>query len=386
MKSLRYITFAIALSLLTIACQKEQPSYSQSNDWPIFLGYMQFSTDVPTKASLATDMRGKNFGVIGYEYATTTNWATAKPLAKPSTDFYNQQVSCEADGVCKYDVDSATDGYQLKPWEDYLYSFFAYHPYDGAGISLSEQTVVNTPTLTYQYDWLEQVASSETTPIPAYNNADIFDLMTAEAIDVNGKGTGSVNLEFKHRLFAIEVLANNFNENTGSTTDARQTITNLTLTIEGLKNTAMTVPMSMLEGETGLSYTPGDIGATTFQVSNQAVVIPAFNETITDEETGETRGAGVASSIARLGSAGSDGYLMFIPQNAELSFSFDWNELDAIENANTGSQLQTSFSSSMDFKAGILYQIIINFVGDGITIAIIEAGSWDQQSVYHTFE
>lgn len=385
MKSLRYITFAIALSLLTIACQKEQPSYSQSNDWPIFLGYMQFSTDVPTKAALATDMRGKNFGVIGYQYATTTNWATAKPLAKPST-FYNQQVSCDASGVCRYDVDSATDGEQLKPWENYLYSFFAYHPHGGAGIDLSGDQVVNTPTLTYTYDWLGDVANSANTPIPAYNNAKIFDLMTAEAIDVNGKGSGSVNLEFKHRLFAIEVLANNFNENPEGTTDARQTITDLKLTIAGLVNTAMTVPMSMLEGETGLSYTPGTIGATTFQISNKAVEIPAFNETLTDETTGETRGAGVASSIARLGSENSDGYLMFIPQNAKLSFSFDWNELDAIENANTGSQLQTSFSSSMDFKAGILYQIIINFVGDGITIAIIEAGSWDQQSVYHTFE
>lgn len=373
MKSLRYITFTIALSLLTIACQKEQPSYSQSNDWPIFLGYMQFSTDVPTKAALATNMRGKDFGVIGYQYATTTNWATAKPLAKPST-FYNQQVSCGGNGVCTY--------YQLKPWENYLYSFFAYHPYGGAGISLSGDEVVNTPTLTYTYGWL----NSDITPIPAYDNDNIFDLMTAEAIDVNGKGTGSVNLEFKHRLFAIEVLANNFNENTKGTIDARQTITDLKLTIDGLVNTAMTVPMSMLEGEAAPSYTSGTIGATTFQISNQGVVIPAFNETITDEETGETRGAGVASSIARLGSAGSDGYLMFIPQNAELSFSFDWKELDAIENANTGSQLQTSFSSSMDFKAGILYQIIINFVGDGITIAIIEAGSWDQKSVYHTFE
>jgi hypothetical protein len=40
----------------------------------------------------------------------------------------------------------------------------------------------------------------------------------------------------------------------------------------------------------------------------------------------------------------------------------------------------------MDFIAGKLYQIIINYVGDGITIALIEAGAWDYQDVYHTFE
>lgn len=385
MKSLRYIIFAITLSLLITGCEKESHLQNLPGDWPVFLGYMQFSTDVPTRAALATDMRGKQFGVLGYEYATTTNWATAKPLAVPRT-FYNQKVACDASGVCAYDIDSSTDGYQLKPWEDNLYTFFAYHPHDGAGITLSDSNVVNTPTLTYQYGWLDNVANSKTKPIPAYDNNTIFDLMTAEAIDVNGKGSGSVNFEFNHRLFAIEVLANNFNENTEGTTDQRQTISNLKLTIDGLANSAMTIPLSMQEGEADPVYNNTTISATTFQISNVNVVVPAFNETITDETTGETRGGGVASSISRLGSNNGDGYLMFIPQNKEITFTFYWDQLPDIEKNNPDSDIQTSFESSMEFKAGILYQIIINFVGDGITIAIIEAGSWDQHSVYHEFE
>jgi hypothetical protein len=40
----------------------------------------------------------------------------------------------------------------------------------------------------------------------------------------------------------------------------------------------------------------------------------------------------------------------------------------------------------MEFKAGKLYQIIINFVGSGVTIALIEAGSWDTKDVPYTFE
>lgn len=393
MRSLRYIVIAIAVALSFVACSKTEMAANE-NDWPIFRGYMQFSTEVnsgistsTTRADLAESMRGREFGVLGYQYATTTNWSTAKPLAKPDV-FYNQQVMCDANGVSTYDTDSATDGNQLKPWEDYLYSFFAYQPHNGAGITLSGSGAVNTPTLTYTYGWLGNVAGSKTNPIAAYNNENIYDLMTAEAIDVNAR-TGSVGLEFKHRLFAIEVLANNFNENDvdslGNAINARQTITNLKLKISGLKHRAMTIPLSMQDGEAAPTYTGDAVDTVTFQISNKAVVVPAFNESITDN--GETRGGGVASSISRLGSENSDGYLMFIPQNAEISFEFDWKELaDIIENNTNKADIQTSFQSSMDFQAGLLYQVIINFVGNGITIAIIEAGSWEQQTVYHTFE
>ncbi|MBQ6871982.1 MAG: hypothetical protein IJO23_06455 [Bacteroidales bacterium] len=382
MKRIKYIITAFAVSLLVFSCEKQQTPESGQTNWPIFLGYMQFSTNVATKAALATDMHDKSFGVIGYQYATTTNWETAKALAKPTT-FYNQEVKCAGNGVCSYDINESETGDQLKSWEEYLYTFFAYQPYNGAGISLSGSDVVNTPILTYTYGWLNE-GIAPTTIINAYDNSNIFDLMTAEAIDVNGSGSGAVDLEFKHRLFAVEVIANNFNENTENTTDARQVINNLKLAISGLKNIKMTIPISMI-GEADPTYNEGEMNKVTFQISNKEVIIPAFNETITDDATGETRGAGVGSSISRLGSD-KGGYLMFIPQKKGLTFEFDWDELAAIKENNQSSQLQTSFNSDMEFKAGLLYQIIINFVGDGITIAIIEAGSWDQHSVYHTFE
>lgn len=67
---------------------------------PIHYGYMQFSTDVSTRAQLVTDMKGKSFGVLGYQYSPTTNWATAKPVTAPMPDFYNLVVSCDDDGIC----------------------------------------------------------------------------------------------------------------------------------------------------------------------------------------------------------------------------------------------------------------------------------------------
>ena len=78
---------------------------------------------------------------------------------------------------------------------------------------------------------------------------------------------------------------------------------------------------------------------------------------------------------------------MLIPQDAiqgaeyNIKFSIDWLGKPA-----DSDDVKTTFESTIDFVPGRLYQIIINFVGSGITIAMIEAGSWDIETVYHTFE
>ena len=343
-KNIKYLLFAIVI-LVMPSCDTEPSSLtSPSYEWPEFNGYMQFSTGVASKADLATSLRGKNFGVIGYRYASNTKWATAKSLAKPfsADDDHILRVVTSDNGVCTYDT-SSDDGLQLIPWEEYLYSFFAYHPYDGTGITLSNSEVVNTPKLTYTYGWLDAIGST----IPAYGNEYIFDLMTAEAIDVNGDGAGIVNLEFKHRMFALEVLATNYNESTDDV-DASQTITNLTLTLDGLKHTGMVIPLSMQTGEADPDYIEGIVNNPVFKISDTPVDIPAFNE---------KGGGGVATSISKEGSE-KGGFLMFIPQGAgELTGTFSWEELEGF----TGN-VQNSFMSTLEFEAGKLYQVIINFV------------------------
>ena len=387
MKRIEYILlFAM---LLFTSCEKEQAP-ADWDKWPISYGYMQFSTSVTSRAQLTTDMKSKNFGVLGYQYAKTTTWSTAKSLATPSV-FYNQPVACGSGGVCTYDTDAVQAGNQPKPWEDNVYSFFAYYPYNGTGITLSADTKTNTPTLTYTYGWMGQNGN-----ISVYDSGStIFDLMTAEAIDVNGSGEGRVPLNFKHRLFAFEVLANNYNENEYEknpdgtfkldaegnktiTVDAGQNITNLTLTLEGLTNTAMTIPLSMQSGEADPEYTVGTVGMRTFKISDETLRIPAFNET-----TSDGRGEGVATSISRLGSA-NGGYLMLIPQagtNSGVKGTLNWVEL-----TNFSGDVNKEFTSTIDFEPGKLYQIYINFVGSGITIALIEAGAWDVLDVEHKFE
>lgn len=437
-----YIPIVIAAAMLFSSCERSsEQNYTYEDPWAIFLGYMQFSTKVQaeadTRAALATNMRSKQFGVFGYSYSSTTNWDTAKALATPDT-FHNQLVTCDTDGICKYDINGDTAENELEKWEEGKhYSFFAYHPYNGNGIELSGATAVNTPLLTYKYAWADEVANSADSPIAVceeeYN--DVFDLMTAEYIDADGSGT--VNFNFKHRLFAVEVLANNYNENiyeydevpvydkdaNGNfildadgnkiqSTDAdgnpifeqvvrtdsdgnkiiaeggsaRQTISNLKLKVTNLANSKMVVPLSMRSGENVVidSEDPENksLDPVTFQLSKTEVTVPAFNETITDPD-GSVRGGGVATSISKLGSAGNKGYLMFIPQSQGLHFEITWDEMPK---AGDNTELKNTLDSNMEFKAGTLYQLIINFVGSGITITLIEAGKWDVNDVKYTFE
>ena len=377
-----------------------------------FQGYMQFSTQVSTRGHLAETMRGKDFGVIGFRYSELSDWARSKSTTPPGTWFYNQQVICDEYGMCSYDP--------IQQWGNYNYSFFAYHPHNGAGISLSGEDVVDTPMLTYEYSWLGQ----DTRNIISLceDESPSFDLMTAEDIDVNGSGSGTVSLEFAHRLFAFEVLANNYNENTyeyeldadgdpvldenGNKVfkldsngnkiiteggDAGQSITGLTLTLDGLTNTQMEIPLSMLNDEENekITYTKGTVGERKFKLSDETLRIPAFNETIVRTFNGEEEecGAGVATSISKYGSS-NGGYLFLIPQEGStngVTGTLNWDELkDFIED---GGDVSTEFNSTITFHPGVLYQIHINFVGDGITIALIEAGAWESsQDITHSFE
>lgn len=405
----KYIYILLAGAFISTSCHKE--STDVGNDTlPEFLGYMQFSTQVNTRAQLAEAMRGKDFGVIGFRYSETSDWGASKSTTAPGDWFYNQKVECDEYGVCSYDP--------VQQWGNYNYAFFAYHPYNGAGIKLSDKSVVNTPMLTYEYAWLKQTGN-----ISLYDsNTSSFDLMTAEAIDENGSGSGMVSLDFNHRLFAFEVLANNYNENIyeyeldangdpvldaeGNKVfkldangkkiivdggDAGQYMTNLTLTLEGLTNTSMNIPVSMLDDEENakIKYNKGDVGTRTFKLSDDELRIPAFNETIVRTFNGEEEvcGEGVATSVSKYGSSNGS-YLFLIPQEGStkgVTGTLSWTELKYF--IEDGGEVSNTFNSTITFMPGVLYQIHINFVGDGITIALIEAGAWDSSpEVTHSFE
>ena len=438
----RYIFVLLAVAALFSSCEKGVESdFSWDDAWSnVFKGYMQFSTKVTTRVDKALNMRNRKFGVLGYQYSGTTNWGTAKPLATPKV-FYNQKVECGETGICTYDIDASQADNQLKQWEDNSrYAFFAYHPYGGTGITLSSADAVGTPTLTYTDGWLGD--ANDGTTIDACKEPTIFDLMTAE--DIECDGSKNVAFDFKHRLFAVEVLANNYNENVyeyeyeyetddagNVVTDSEgnpkvkvdqygnpvikrdengnkvfklddkgnkiclkdnsQTIADLVLRIQGLKHTHMTIPLQDSEVDSNTKYTEGQVGKNnivSFRMSNKSdgVYIPPYDEVIVDQEDGTKQGGGYPTSISKYGSDGKKGYVMLIPQgSSELDFALNWSWIKGGDDINS-ENVTNSLKSNMEFKAGKLYQIIINFVGTGVTIALIEAGSWDTKDVPYTFE
>ncbi len=464
-----FIISILAISALFLASCEKEPVLQQGdgNYYPIFRGYMQFSTEVSTRAQLATNMRGKDFGVIGYQYSSTSNWGAAKTTTIPMADFFNQKVSCGAQGgTCTYDVDGSKTGEQYKLWEDSKYTFFAYHPYNGNGngngngITLSANTAADTPLLTYTYPWAGKYRVAVYDP---ENDYGMYDLMTAEDIDCDG--SRNVKLDFKHRLFALEVLANNYNETQfqyvydttkpvweyekdedgnilmdkdgnpiikvdasgnkiqatnedgtpkyeilldknghkviatdadgnkiilkdkdGNLLDATVEISNLSVDISGLQYSSMTIPLTTQSGKANYieRNDPGDkVKGKTIQFDIQEVdlKIPAFNDPVYDDETGKViAGDGVATSISKKGTTSKNGYLMFIPQDEPITFSLLWHEITGVQG------IDRTIESTVKFEPGYLYQLIVNFIGSGITIHLIKVGAWDDQTVYHTFE
>ena len=440
----------MAVAALFSSCEQEYTAGTDWGDWEIFRGYMQFSTEVSSRAQLATSMRGRDFGVIGFQYEKTTDWGTAKVLATPMKDFFNQKVVCnENTGVCSYDVDNAQNGEQYKQWEENHYSFFAYSPFNGAGITLSNNSATNTPTLTYKYPW------SSSSKFPVYfdtTDSSMYDLMTAEDIDCDG--SRNVKFDFKHRIYALEILANNYNEtdlkyvydttkpvwvyevdsdgnikvdddgnpiiatekgqpiqdtNPDGTPkyeimrdaqgnyvyeldeddnrivlkDAATTISDLSVTISGLQYESMTIPLSKRSEEP--EYISRNKPATAFaakqfEIQDVDLIIPAFNVPEYDDDGNIIAGNGIAKSISKMGASNHNGYLMLIPQDEPLEFELFWKEIDGAQG------IDRKITSTVKFEEGYLYQLIVNFVGSGITIHLIRAGAWTDETVYHTFE
>lgn len=466
-KSLTYILLLGAM-LGTVSCDKQNGGSTFADPWEHFGGYMQFATGVNngisiTRGALVDNVRiaGFSFGVRGYIYDNTTSWdiykngSNASPNLFDGAPAHNLQVSYE-NGVWSYDSDGDANTVNDKPWDaTKLYSFFAYAPYkpngNTDGLSLSGANYVGTPYIDYTYAWKSQAANSSQNPIMVPGNDDIVDLMTAHANDVSGQSGSPIGLDFEHRLFGIEVLANNYNENyfklidkgngnwgfeyqmdmgkpvgtndyfPGSTIYydgiigsydpdgdgpleeqngyyflpnndepivkmtnengpnvyyrwGRREISNLTLKLEGLQHSSTRLYISTDEGD-DVPDGVAPANAVTFQITDKTVMIPAFNE-------GD--GSTIETSISYLGSEKHDGYLMFIPQTASISCTLEWEELDEV--IAESDEPTNQFTSSLDFEAGRLYQVIINFVGESITVALIEAGKWTPHEVYYGFE
>ena len=121
------------------------------------------------------------FGVTAYVY--TGSWNESL-----TPDFmYNVKVGQSGSGW-------APDGFYLWPGAGKSLRFFAYAPYNGAGIALSSQSQVGSPTLTYT--------------VPAAVK-DQKDLLAAQTDALPGNTNASASLSFRHILTAVKFSCGN---------------------------------------------------------------------------------------------------------------------------------------------------------------------------------
>ena len=339
-------TYLLALlAVVSVSCEKTGIDSSTEVELAPQGGYIRFSTKVSTKAPLLTNLRGTNFGVLGYKYTYSTNWETARATAAPSI-FYDQTVRCDSDGVCTYDINTIDAGDQLKSWElTSKYAFFAYYPQKNGtnGITISREEVTNTPTVNY-------VLPLSDNPVLPEN---LCDLMTAYSVDETAGG-GTVGLTFQHRLFCIDVLVQNFN-------DKDESISNLTLTINNLKYQSVTLPMKN-DPETTVVY--GELP------NNQKIKVFRLIDNDDDPVTVSGNSGQISLSEGDL----VDRKIMLIPQN------------EGIKGTVTFAEKNYDFSFPNEMKEGRKYNLVINFTGSTIVIATAEAGAWESVEVKHEFE
>lgn len=123
-----------------------------------------------------------SFGVIAFNYASTSSWESEKSSAKPSV--YNAKATPS-------DVKWVVGSGNYWPGASKKVSFFAYAPHNenNTDIVLSNNDATGAPVITYK--------------VPS-TAADQSDLLVATALDQDGSGTSSPSLQFSHALCGVK--------------------------------------------------------------------------------------------------------------------------------------------------------------------------------------
>lgn len=334
------IYFIPFLVVALSSCEKQQEG-SQSTEIVLPSGnYILFSPKIETKAVLVndiSDMNPKAFYVWGYQYSNTTEWTVARPTAKPNL-FWNKEVSYE-DGIWVYE--------DLQDWDLYSkYAFFAFYPGTVNGqISVTTQDHVNVPKVTYTLP----LSSDRNNPA---DPAGFYDLMTASAINKKASD-GIITFEFQHRLFCIEVVGQNND-------DEDHVISDLKFELDDVAFGEMTVPMRKgdqmapveKENRTGkaiFSILSGDEKLTL--PSDKTEVSFTENETLANNDN-----------------------ILLIPQDSRES-----NFRGTLYFKLDGADVQASFDAPLNYIEAYKYKLTMSIIGGNVLLTMNNPVSWEVQ-------
>ena len=349
----RFIYLIILLLPLVNGCTKAGSSSAVEK----FDRYIFFSQGVETKASLIenkANLDGLTFGVVGFKYPGTTDWATVisqTPAPTPNV-FYDgsslvntETLTCSADGSASYAP--------LQGWlSSTKYTFFAYYPYTNQNVSL-----VNLDGTPYTGG----VPAIKYTMNTNAFSSSMVDVMTAPAqtdkywnsASDNNVNNSDVRFQFTHRLSSLGL-------NVKNSTVGNITITNVIMVIDGIKYTSAVIPLNDADEK----YT-----------GPQSSLLQGFALALTDEER----------SVVATGKEVAD-KLIFIPQTDNVSITHTINYQRQYGESNpTDDSFTTTTPLTTSLLKGIKNIIYVNFM-DSNTYVMIRSNEWDDgPDVPHEF-
>jgi hypothetical protein len=291
-----------------------------------------------------SDLNGFKYGVIGFKYSG--EWDTYK-LGSPEPNVFEgnskgvEEVECDEAGYGTYSP--------LQGWSNALnYTFFAYYPMEGVTLfSVKDEDYVpytgGSPYIYY--------ALNTTTDAELKNS--MVDLMTATNANEDltyshaSVSDGNVSFSFGHRLSSVGVSVRN-------STSGTITLTGITLTVSGIENESIIIP---LDG--------GDVE--TSSLSNSDTYSPSLS---LDVPTDAFLKSSTADEL--------DDKLIFIPQESGLSIDLTVNYIRTVEG-----YVSETFSNTINDVAiasldeGYKYIIPLNFSETTVEVTgTITGGNW----------
>ena len=324
-------------------------------------GYILFDSEINSRGNLIhgeTDQRllFDDFNVLGYKYKAN-DWYTAKAMLTTSNDVFDTkpQLVTYVNGTHTYT--------NVKEWENYTYSFFAWYPKD-----LTTIVPYNgTPYITYTLD--------------LNNPANHVDVMTACVINRLPSSVKSVQLNMEHRLAALDITATSHIKTTDFGREATVVISSVSIELTNLLYNKVDIPLNTdinpLNNET-LKGALQNNTTTTVNFGNRNLlgdnkILLAANSTVN-----LTCNDNVANTM------------ILIPQDQDLKGRVTVTY--AIVDANNNVLAEESSFPSQEVTIGNLarntrYELLLNFTKSGVSVEAIKGANWDTDiNVEHEFE
>jgi hypothetical protein len=318
--------------------------------------YIFFSQGVDTKVSLIEkkeDLSGHTFGVVGFKYDNTSSWDAVKTSATPNVFrdatgnlVETEMLTCSADGTATYAP--------IQGWSNTKkFSFFAYYPFENQNVTLvnldGTPYTGGTPAIKYTMN-PNSFQSSMVDVMTAPGQTDKYWISSSD----NNTNNSDIRFQFAHCLACLGL-------NVKNSSSGEITIKSVTLVVDGIKYTSVTIPLDASVSET-YAGSPVSYAGLYLMLKDTEKTVTETGKEISDK-------------------------LIFIPQTepisiVSLSITFQRKYGEVVKPEETFITQTPITTNLVKGKKHILY---VNFM-ELNTYVMLKSGNWDDgPNVNHEF-